>query len=95
MAVFINGKQYVSDNVSLIVYLPNGTYNPIFVIPNGYTENDIGMFTVNGNTSYFIQLSQSPFIFLQNNLAYIIVFCVKNSICSLYPINKNNNPDNE
>ncbi len=73
-AVFINGKQYVSDNVSLIVYLPNGTYNPIFVIPNGYTLNDIGFFSINSTYTYYVQVNQSPFTFLQNNLAYIIVF---------------------
>ena len=73
-AVIINGSQYISNNGVIEVNLTDGIYNPIFVIPNGYTENDIGMFSVNGNTSYFIQLSQSPFLFLQNNLAYIIVF---------------------
>ena len=73
-AVFINGKQYVSDNGSLIVYLPNGTYNPIFVIPNGYTLNDIGFFSINSTYTYYVQVNQSPFMFLQNNLAYIIVF---------------------
>ena len=73
-AVIINGSQYFSNDGIIEVNLTDGIYNPIFVIPNGYTENDIGMFTVNGNTSYFIQISQSPFLFLQNNLAYIIVF---------------------
>ena len=73
-AVYINNQQYVSDNDSLIVYLPNGTYTPIFVIPNGYIQNDIGIFTVNTNMTYFIQVSQSPYLFLQNNLSYIIVF---------------------
>ena len=73
-AVIINGSQYFSNNGVIEVNLTAGIYNPIFIIPNGYTENDIGMFSVNGNTSYFIQLSQSPFLFLQNNLAYIIVF---------------------
>ena len=73
-AVIINGSQYISNDGVIEVNLTAGIYNPIFVIPNGYTENDIGIFTVNGNTSYFIQISQSPFLFLQNNLAYIIVF---------------------
>ena len=73
-AVVINGSEYISNDDVIEVNLTAGIYNPIFVIPNGYTENDIGMFSVNGNTSYFIQLSQSPFLFLQNNLAYIIVF---------------------
>ena len=73
-AVVINGSEYISNDDVIEVNLTAGIYNPIFVIPNGYTENDIGMFTVNGNTSYFIQITQSPFLFLQNNLAYIIVF---------------------
>ena len=73
-AVFINGNQYVSDSNSITIYLPNGTYNPIFVIPNGYTVNDIGYFTINSSYTYYIQVSQSPFMFLQNNLSYIIVF---------------------
>ena len=73
-AVVINGSEYISNDDVIEVNLTAGIYNPIFVIPNGYTENDIGMFSVNGNTSYFIQISQSPFLFLQNNLAYIIVF---------------------
>ena len=31
----------------------------------------------------------------KNVIINIIVFCVKNSICSLYPMNKNSNPDSE
>jgi hypothetical protein len=73
-AVVINGSEYISNDDVIEVNLTAGIYNPIFVIPNGYTENDIGMFSVSKNMTYFIQISQSPFLFLQNNLAYIIVF---------------------
>ena len=75
-AVYINGEEYISNSSSnsMIINLTAGIYNPIVVIPNGYNLNDIGTLIVNGNTSYYIQVSQSPFLFLQNNLAYIIVF---------------------
>ena len=73
-AVVINGSEYISNNGVIEVNLTDGIYNPIFILPNGYTQNDIGMFSVSKNMTYFIQVSQSPFLFLQNNLAYIIVF---------------------
>ena len=41
-----------------------------------HTDNltTFGFFTINSTYTYYVQVSESPFTFLQNNLAYIIVF---------------------
>ena len=73
-AVLVNNTEYISNSSYIIVYLVKGIYNPIIVIPNGYTLNDIGTLVVNGNNSYYIQVSESPFNFIVQNMGYLVVF---------------------
>ena len=73
-AILINNTEYISNSTSILIELPSGIYNPVIVIPNGYSINDVGTLVVNGNTSYYIQISQSPFNFITQNMAYLVVF---------------------
>ena len=73
-AIIINNTEYISNSTSIIIDLPFGFYNPVIIIPNGYSLNDVGTFVVNGNTSYYIQVSQSPFDFIIQNISYIVIF---------------------
>ena len=73
-AVIINNTEYISNSSSIVIELLSGIYNPVIVIPNGYSLNDVGTLVVNGNTSYYIQISQSPFNFITQNMAYLVVF---------------------
>ena len=73
-AVIINNTEYISNSSSIVIELSNGIYNPIIIVPNGYTINDIGTLVVNGNNSYYIQISESPFNFITQNISYIVIF---------------------
>ena len=73
-AVLVNNTEYISNSSFIIVYLEKGIYNPIIVIPDGYTLNDVGTLVVNGNNSYYIQVSESPFNFIVQNMGYLVVF---------------------
>ena len=73
-AILINNTEYISNSTSILIELPSGIYNPVIIIPNGYSLNDVGTLVVNGNTSYYIQISESPFNFITQNISYIVVF---------------------
>lgn len=74
-AILVNNTEYITNATSINIYLQSGIYNPIIIIPNGYNLNNVGTLRVSGNqTSYYIQIANSPFNFITQNMSYIFVF---------------------